>query len=438
MNITSRNNILYSKGGGHYMPAFFKLAIFNDADFSKINEWDEISVALFFHEYIHFLQDISTIYGLNNIIRIGEIIQEAIAGFKSGNANFETPLVFCQGNVNTKDIDVVLGGDRGEIDLEIVINGVELVSTFPVNNTSTYFVPKVIIDYNEGNKINFGSHAIMESMAYIAEQYVSRNELKAAQYPYHMAKMVVDFQCPGFSVDILNVYVLCDLSLMHSEPGSAFIKYLAKITESGHQFSSPEEIYEFFDDEKFTIDDHLDDFKEKKLSRLELYLNLASRALFYISGYFQHIEQHPNIEYLKHQLNVVAGYRKYDPNFMLNILKEKKFYGNKQLMKLLSLLGSPLLVDLSGNTFFLPPINTDIESDMEIPWLMTQFLSDISGNSSICKALAVCRRVEDRFPLGEYTNENCYEKPWKRAQQLPQCSYGKLLTLWGINVKNVK
>jgi len=37
--------------------------------------------------------------------------------------------------------------------------------------------------------------------------------------------------------------------------------------------------------------------------------------------------------------------------------------------------------------------------------------------------------------LGEYTNEHCYEKPWKRAQQLPECSYGKLLTLWGINAK---
>lgn len=430
-----RSHILYSKGGGHYMPAFFKLAMFNDADFSKINNWDEIPVALFFHEYIHFLQDISTIYGLNNIIRIGEIIQEAIAGFKSGNANFEVPLVFDRENINTRDIDVVLGGYRGEIDLEITIRSVELVNKYPVNESLTYFVPKVIINYNDDNKIDFGSHAIMESMAYIAEQYVSRNDLNAAQYPYHIAKILADFECPGFSDEILNVYVLCDLSLMHSEPGAAFLRYLAKIKKSGHQFSSPEMIYKFFDDERFTIDDHLDGFKEKELDRLEMYLNLASRALFYISGYFQHIQQHPNVEYLKHQLNVVSGYRMYDPSFMLNILKDRKFYDNKQLMKLISLLGSPLLVDLNGNTSFLPPLNTDIQADMEIPWMMTQFLSDISGNSSNCKALSVCRRAEDRFSLGEYTNEHCYENPWKRAQQLPECSYGKLLKLWGINAK---
>lgn len=433
-----RPEILYSKAGGHYFPAFFKIGILNGADITKIDNWDDTTSALFYHEYIHFLQDISTVYGLNNIIRIGEVIQEAITGIKNGSESFEVPFSFSDGNIDTRDISIVLTGDRQEINEVFAIEKVEVLEKFFVNSSERYHVPKVVILADNERQINFGSHAIAEGMAYIAEQYIANNNLPAAEYPYKMVTKVADFLCPGLNSDILNVYVLCDLSLMHSEPGAAFVKYLKRIHLENVSFNKPEDIYEFFEDEYFIINDHLDQFKQKKMKRTDLYLNLASRAMFYISGYFQHIPGHPNIAYLMRQMEVVTGYRLHDPLFMVKILKDKTFQNNRELGKLISLLGSPFLVDVDGKSSFLPPRDLDVLAEMEKPWLMMQFLSDISSKNSICKALTFCQYNESRLDEFFVTDGDCYDNPWRRAQKDLNCPYARLLDLWGVRGKTRK
>ena len=61
------SHILKTFDGGFYMPTMFHIYIGSDANLKNWQSWDEESLSGFFHEYIHFFQDIMTATGLYNI-----------------------------------------------------------------------------------------------------------------------------------------------------------------------------------------------------------------------------------------------------------------------------------------------------------------------------------------------------------------------------------
>ena len=56
-----------SKVSGFYEPSFFRLHIETDNSIENINNLNDRDFSTFLHEYIHFIQDTTTYYGLNNI-----------------------------------------------------------------------------------------------------------------------------------------------------------------------------------------------------------------------------------------------------------------------------------------------------------------------------------------------------------------------------------
>lgn len=58
---------LNSQTRGTYAPSFFKLGVNTGKDLNHLDQLDIKSFSIFIHEYIHFLQDITTSFGLVNI-----------------------------------------------------------------------------------------------------------------------------------------------------------------------------------------------------------------------------------------------------------------------------------------------------------------------------------------------------------------------------------
>lgn len=52
---------------GFYMPSLFHLHVHTKKFFKNLWKWDDETFCTFLHEYIHFLQDVSTVSGLHNI-----------------------------------------------------------------------------------------------------------------------------------------------------------------------------------------------------------------------------------------------------------------------------------------------------------------------------------------------------------------------------------
>ena len=60
---------------GSYIPSFFTMNIHTRKESEDLNKFSETGKATIAHEYIHFLQDITTTFGVMNSIRIGDIIK---------------------------------------------------------------------------------------------------------------------------------------------------------------------------------------------------------------------------------------------------------------------------------------------------------------------------------------------------------------------------
>lgn len=59
---------------GYYVPAFFEMHVKIDSYELTFNKLSPTDATIFFHEYIHFLQYISTYYGLNRIYVYSELL----------------------------------------------------------------------------------------------------------------------------------------------------------------------------------------------------------------------------------------------------------------------------------------------------------------------------------------------------------------------------
>lgn len=66
-----------SGNAGEYYPAFFEMRLKVDS-MIDLNICSDSDFSLFFHEYVHFLQDLMTTYGLTNCYYVGEYIQSTV------------------------------------------------------------------------------------------------------------------------------------------------------------------------------------------------------------------------------------------------------------------------------------------------------------------------------------------------------------------------
>ena len=84
-------NRILSTTLGYYTPAFFHINISKNHSFEKFSNED---FSVFLHEYIHFIQDVTTIYGLNNMYVQSEYIRYATHKvYKSNNRKFNIPII---------------------------------------------------------------------------------------------------------------------------------------------------------------------------------------------------------------------------------------------------------------------------------------------------------------------------------------------------------
>lgn len=87
---------------GFYQPNMFHLHFYTKLNIRMWREWDDTTLCTFIHEYIQFLQDISTVSGLYNIYIIGERLQDAVVNhiYPNGSGAILVPITCANGTNN--------------------------------------------------------------------------------------------------------------------------------------------------------------------------------------------------------------------------------------------------------------------------------------------------------------------------------------------------
>lgn len=420
-----------------YMPAFFHIRLdfpFPDSPLVLFNLKPR-DRAVFIHEYIHYLQDVSSYYCLNNAYVYSEFIHGAVNEiYKQPNNTAILPvnIIGDKFNINQNiKINTLCNGDYDEIDNLFILGIKEKQIKTHIQGNILKYVPMIYLRLPNDKKICFGARAIMESMTYMIEKRIEPCGKPVCDYPYLSAQAVADFVYPGFAADDLRLIALCDMCLQLSNPGKIFYHTLKEYKEL-HRMPTPKEIYDDFYKRKT-----IGTIKVESLvmgiithgimtgDRLKLYLNDDK----YFAG-FKNLVNKLIGTGLKHRLE--------DRYFMLELAQGGDLFHNSKLRKVMLELGSPLIIDPLWNVSRLPSYLFDNYHFVYF-YAVEQIYNTLAKGYNCCELLEFCdiSRQNRSDSCLHVTDDRCFDEPWKRATDRQLCPYAVLWKHWNLAGRNV-
>ena len=169
---------------GLYSPTFLKMHIDCFEPLDSFENLSPRSAAAFLHEYVHFLQDITTTHGLRNIITIVDFMKSVNMVQRESSERtmpipFKLPENKSLGAHYNGPIQRLHAGTTKPFSKGFVK---EVTTRIEKRSVGYKIVDIEIVELEVGNhqanKYCFGSHAVLESMAYLIERQIYPNEIE--------------------------------------------------------------------------------------------------------------------------------------------------------------------------------------------------------------------------------------------------------------------
>lgn len=432
---------------GSYLPGFFRMKLefpFNESRLALSN-LSKRNQASFFHEYIHFLQDITTFWGLNNTYVYSEYIHLAcnvIYDQPKGEIHLPIKVHFDRTNVAANQWLVKHTiGDYEEIDDLFILRYKSKKETCPFSSSYVKKLTKIILTIQGGKKIEFGARAIMESMAYMLEKRIAPGGRAPKEYPYLSAEYLTRTIYPPFADDDLRLISLCDISLQFTQPGKIFVETLEYYKEKETLPTSEEIYFRFYSTpmDNMGVANYLEksyyDFATLVAERLKLYLNSAPYT-FPIGLYGQSISVQPLLcsEFFafRRAIDNLIGFginiRMNIPYFYLQLAKGGVTSDNKWLRYAINTTGFPLIEDVNHDYFKIPS-SVITEDAIDFFFAIEQIVNTFEKGQDLCEMVEICSRSKGVDPP---VDDRCYFEPWLRTQDPKLCPYAFLWRHWNL------
>lgn len=412
---------------GSYMPAFFHMDLsfpFPEGEraYERISERN---LSIFVHEYIHFIQDITTYVGYNNLYVYSEYIHAAVNTiYQSPYGYIHLPIKFNNnfGNVSLNKFvnEETCGLIEEEVNFFLTKITVEN-KIVPFKNPFVSHIKKIKLHSAKGKVVDFGYSAIMESMAYLIEKLISKGSSTPPDFPYLAAEMVVNEYYKEFGTDPLRIIALCDASLQFSQPGKIFIESLKEFKRTGFIPDNANDIIDFFYKKKcdqmgtpINLDIGLIKMGFMVGERLKLYMNDPSFRPFH------------NVIYT--MIGFGLKERLMNRYFILDIVRKGYFLTNPSIRKFLINAGSPIIKDINEDYWIIPPIGKNQHNYwLEYFPAIEAIYHTLSNGSDICELISWCGKSPETKE-----DDRCVNEPWRRVKDTKLCPYAMLWKHWNL------
>ena len=427
-------------GRNYYSAAFFRMKVDVPSPLIPIDDIPDASFALYFHEYIHFIQDISTIYGLMNINNLVYYIHDIASRIsKQGATYFDIPVPLPNdktdfGYVNHLLMPFYKGTAISPMRARITITGFSEVMT-QWGPESGQIIPCIMVTATDKMQdstpfeFRLGGNHITEGMAYLCEQHVYYDllkgqdiEFKANEYPYHVVQKLAAFVYPEIAEERQLLIAACDAALMTYNPGVSFMQVLfhlkqLKFAENGYDISS---LYR-------TTATLL------KGSHPDIQI-MSDMARDLIKKNFKVEYFEGNNEWIDLVFERITALRTQNPSFIHAILVPGDLKKNIDFRVLLAYIGSPMVVNgFNEGTFSIPAGFDTSRLHLGLFWAINQILRVFTNSKPIpCELKAHCKESEVFDPL-IVVDERCDKNPWSRCKDANLCPFGAMWKHWGLS-----
>lgn len=406
---------------GFYSNSFFHIYI--DADFnidiSQIADQKDKGTAL--HEYVHYLQNIGTLWGLYCSINKYEKIIEFKNAILTAN-DIQRPFKFPLSdriNKNEKYIEQgngFIGYPKWIIDIHKPVDFKPKPVTVNGKKQEQIEVTFTLVDGTE-QKIILGAHIIKESMASLFQSLL---DLEATHYdvPYNLVKILAERHFPNIANDTNKLICCCHTSLFSMTPGCSLINIFME-TENDLTING----FDLFD--RYVHTKNVINGKGIRKTMLEFFNDM-------LEGFKKMLSYNLDapLDYIETALDRVRLDGEFYP--FLSVLYENGAFADKDFSELIGYYGIPY-VQTSRYGIFFPRGNKDggIEASIDVLELIVQealYRNFVDPDRiSVCPLYYMCQG-------SPYEKDECTEKPWEGTM----CAYTTVSDKLGLRNKNIK
>lgn len=423
---------LLNKAYGLYILSLLRIELNIDFDFGEYgwNNNNDYQKATFVHEYIHYLQDISTLYGVLNFNHVMATIQgciNAIADSKEDEVIVPIDLSYIEDYEQNKHLIEIYQGDAHDLNECRVIN-IDYKEEDIYEELYGEKVYQVILDLDvdgKSEKYIFGGRSVLESMAYLIESHGYPSESMRNKAPYNLCEEVAKFAYEQFPSNNKAILVaLCDISLHSTNPGFTFFSILKSMEFLEFLPKNVDHIYYF-------VDNHIQGNIE------EIYNNELDMSMDRIDFmYPENIEEVKDIrmanKWIKETLVKAKNLRSENRRFITDIMNYTGKEFEKYFLEFLNKFGVPLIKNkygdiLNGGTITNPDLNLTF---VNIPIILAE-LFDRKGNNK-CGLMKLCKEYDESL-----VDELCINAPWEKSKNKVLCPIGLVWCYRGLTGKSL-
>lgn len=421
----NNKGLVYNVTMGSYYPTFLEMYLNTDKVFD-LNDLNYEELSTFFHEWIHFLQDLTTSFGCYNAyvffehllsmghkvmdMGVGEIVPPVqIDNSKNVYTNYYLNKIGWGTCPSYIDFDCIIDCENIEV---------EIPQQYRSQDSPMKF-PHCLVTTSNKEVFEFGALQVMESMAHLCQDFLFHlPENYHNAHPYLVATKVANYYSPAFAENPLNLIALCDVSLMCSVPGVQFVSYLERLRRREIALPKrPEEIYDFY----------LQNF-----NYLKSFTEIKNKARHHFKG----ILRDPNAfvhyhKWIDNAYNLAYKLRYENPYFLLNMLRKGDLYQNEDFKMLYKSFGTPLIQNNKGEYAKVPLDSESKGWDVEFMQPIKHLQNILDGGQKSCLLKEWCKKSEvELLKMGASAeticrvDERCDKNPSLRSLDKVRCPFG--------------
>jgi hypothetical protein len=436
---------------GYYEPSFFRMHLNITENLKHIDKLLPSSFSTFIHEYIHFIQDLTTIYGLGNIYNTVQFIRYSTNQIYNEGQSFHVPIKPDSSTFNGSMIGfneemekITFGSTKGYTNVRLLKcekNNVPITEHLGMNKIPVINLKVDIKGYGV-YFYGFGASCIMESMAYILEKRLSNIDDGLSDFPYNSAKIVANSIYKRFASSELRLLALCDISLNSSNPGNTFVKLLKEWKEKKFMPHDVSELYDDFYKRQYMLHEEtpmrVTNNMVKYYNQLENYVGHVRESLH---QYFRPentkatdeftIRMNLLNQWIDEVLNSTLKWRKEHPHFIVEIAQKGIGTTNKPFVDLYNEFGLPFCTNDNNEACFYHRNIQTAELQLDTFLAVGQIFRLMHGNTGVCKLFDYCHKCQKGKTGDVQVNQKCYS-PWLRDMDERLCPYALVWRHWNL------
>ncbi len=430
-----RLDVMRSGSYGEYYEDCFIIKLNVPIDFSNLaNSDDADHLGTFFHEYIHFLQNISTTFGNFSMAVFYAKMSDIFYNMANSPTHSIPKVIHYNDSVEPFAVrhEIILG-DREDWTYDpcdfLSIEDVSLEKDDILEELGygDCVLPQIKVLIAKDGKpdhkvLNFGAMCVMESMADMMDLHLYGKSKKGEFVQYDICKKLWEYYI-GINYSDELIFRCCEYSLMYDNPGQIY--HLALNTFSAElNNESISEISEALIDD-FFLNRIKPNFRNTYQDNYEEMLRFVKDIIPEHNTFTKDVS-----EYVQECYEFFHDTRQANPLLITKIYKTEPQLAKLVLVQCMDI-AVPLVINVDNESFVPNRLQTS-KAGLEVYAAYYAIYNLFNNNPNICDLIDFCKMNSDGS-----IKDFCNKEPLVSIDESKLCVLGQMLRMWQSKVRQI-